>query len=354
MPPSFQPRGGDRGPRAGATLKDLRSSTTVFRLLRYVVRIYKVDLALVAVCILISSVTSIASSLFTRTLIDDYIIPMTEAASPDYAPLAVALVKLAAVILAGIVAGYAQSLLTIKVGQGTMLSLRKDLFARMESLPLSYFDSHSHGDVMSVYTNDVSTLRQVISNSIPQLLSSLVTIVATFVSMLVLSLPLTLVTVVMAYLMFLVTTSLGKVSKKHFTKRQQSLARVNGFIEEMVSSQKVVKVYCHEEEAQAEFSAINEDLRSSTYNANRISNVIMPINSNIGNFTYVILSVLGAVLALGAASGGAPWFLSGLDGAALTLGSLVSFLTLQKSFTRPVTQISNEIKIGRASCRERV
>ncbi|MBR4686872.1 MAG: hypothetical protein IKP01_01045, partial [Bacteroidales bacterium] len=187
--------GGDRGPRAGASLKDLKKDSTVFRLIRYILKHHKVSLFVVMLCIVVSSLTSLASSLFTRSLIDDYIVPMTSAASPDYAPLAVALVKLGAVLLVGIIAGYAQSLIMIHVGQGTMLSIRKDLFSHMETLPLKYFDNHSHGDIMSVYTNDVDTLRQVIGNSIPSLFKSVVTILATFVSMLVLSLPLTVVAV---------------------------------------------------------------------------------------------------------------------------------------------------------------
>ncbi|MBO5563014.1 MAG: ABC transporter ATP-binding protein [Bacteroidales bacterium] len=345
----------DRGPRVGASLKDLKKDATVFRLFRYIFRNYKVHFLVVVLCIIVSSLTSLASSLFTRSLIDDYITPMTAAAAPDFAPLAVALVKLAAVILVGIVAGYAQNLIMIKVGQGTMLQIRKDLFSHMETLPIQYFDNHSHGDVMSVYTNDVDTLRQVVGNSVPNLFKSLVTITATFISMLVLSLPLTLVSVVMTFLMYKVTTGLGKLSRKYFVERQRNLGRVNGFIEEMVSGQKVVKVYCHEQKAMEQFAALNEELRASVYNANKIGNIIMPINSNIGNFMYVLLAIVGSVIALGytpdagvsslAGFAGAvsPWFLNGLDGAALTLGTLVSFLTLQRNFTRPVTQISNEI-----------
>ena len=324
--------GGDRGPRAGATLKDLKKDSSVFRLFRYIFKNYKVNFIVVLLCIVVSSLTSLASSLFTRSLIDDYITPMTAAAAPDYAPLAVALVKLGAVILVGIIASYVQSLIMIHVGQGTMLSIRKDLFSHMETLPLKYFDNHSHGDIMSVYTNDVDTLRQVIGNSIPSLFRSVVTILATFVSMLVLSIPLTIVSVLMAWLMYKVTTSLGKLSRKYFVERQQNLGKVNGFIEEMVSGQKVVKVYCHEEKTLEQFADLNEKLRSSVFNANKIGNIIMPINSNIGNFMYVLLAIVGSLIALGH-----------VPGAALTLGTLVSFLTLQRNFTRPVTQISNEI-----------
>ena len=338
MPPGFQPRGD--GPRGGATLKDLRGAATVWRLFRYVFRNYKVRIGVVLLCIVVTSLTSLASSLFTRMLIDDYITPMVSSAGSDYGPLAVALVKLGAILLAGIIAGYLSNFLMIQVGQGTMRKLREDLFRHMQKLPLRYFDNHAHGDIMSVYTNDVDTLRQVIGNSVPNLFKSLITIVATFVSMVVLSLPLTLVSIVMAWLMFKTTTSLGKLSKKYFTERQRNLGIVNGFIEEMVSGQKVVKVYCHEDEAVASFEKINEQLRASVFNANRIGNIIMPINTNIGNFAYVLLAVLGAVISLGGWTG---WYFGGLDGAALTIGTLVSFLTLQRNFTRPVSQISNEI-----------
>jgi len=356
MPPGFNSRPGqDHGPRAGASLKDLQKDSTVFRLFKYIFKHYKINFVVVTICIIVSSLTSLASSLFTRSLIDDYILPMTAAAAPDYAPLAVALAKLGAIILVGIIAGYAQSLIMIHVGQGTMLRIRKDLFSHMETLPLKYFDNHSHGDIMSVYTNDVDTLRQVVGSSVPNLFKSLVTILATFVSMLVLSIPLTVVAVIMAFLMYKVTTSLGKLSRKYFVERQRNLGRVNGFIEEMVSGQKVVKVYCHEEKALEQFAGLNEELRSSVFNANKIGNIIMPINSNIGNFMYVLLAIIGSVIALrfsnspgvtplaGFAASVSPWFLNGLDGAALTLGTLVSFLTLQRNFTRPVTQISNEI-----------
>ena len=342
----FGPRG-ERAPQA--SLKDLKKDSTVFRLFRYIFRHYKVHIGIVLVCIVISAVTSLASSLFTRTLIDDYIVPMLNTpsglfgnvgAGADYRPLGIALIKLGAILLTGIAAGYTYNLLMVFVGQGTMRKLRETLFSTMQTLPLRYFDSHSHGDVMSVYTNDVDTLRQLIGNSVPRLFQSLITIVATFVSMLVLSLPLTLCAVLMSALMFYVTRKLGSLSRKYFVARQQNLARVNGFIEEMVSGQKVVKVHCHEKQAMEAFAVLNENLRSSVYNANRLGNIVMPVNNNIGNFTYVLLAAVGALIALG---GSSAWFLCGLDGAVLSLGTLVSFLTLQRSFTRPVSQISNEI-----------
>ncbi len=337
-------RGPGNGPRGGggATFKDLRNIGTVKRLLSYVLKNYKWYIVTVLVCIVISSLTSLASSLFTRTLIDDYILPLVDKgeAAADYGPLAVALFKLGAIILGGAIAGYLYNFLMVKVGQGTMKALRDDLFHHMEKLPLSYFDSRSHGDMMSVYTNDIDTLRQVIGNTIPRLFQSIITIVATFVSMVVLSIPLSLISVLVAVGIFYTTTYLGRLSKKYFVQRQESLGVVNGFIEEMVSGQKVVKVYCHENKAMEQFSAINESLRSSVYNANKIGGIIMPINSNLGEFAYVLLAIVGAAIALG---GSDLFILGGLDGAALTIGTLVSFLTLQRSFTRPVSQISNEI-----------
>ncbi len=348
MAPGFMPR--DRGARmGGGTLKDLGKDASVWRLFRFIFRNYKFRLVVVLVCILVSSLTSLASALFTRTLIDDYITPMVQAPTalfgnvglgPDYGPLAVALIKLGAILLAGIIAGYAYNLIMIFVGQGTMQKLRSNLFSHMQTLPLSYFDSHSHGDIMSVYTNDVDTLRQVIGNSLPRLFQSVITLAATLVSMLVLNIPLTGVAVGMAAIMYFVTRKLGGLSKKYFSERQRNLGIAGGFIEEMVSGQKVVKVYCHEEKAMEQFRTINEQLRKSVYNANKIGNIVMPINSNLGNFGYVFLAIVGALIALG---GSESWLLGGLDGAALTLGTLVSFLTLQKNFTRPVQQISNEI-----------
>ena len=221
-----------------------------------------------------------------------------------------------------------------------MLKLRQSLFAHMEDLPLSYFDSHSHGDIMSVYTNDVDTLRQVIGNTVPNLFQSLITLVSTFVSMIVLSMPLTLVSILMAYLTVRVTTKLGTMSRAYFVERQRNLGAVNGYIEEMVSGQRVVKVYCHEKKAVEDFAVLNENLRSSAYNANKIGSMVMPINGNIGNLGYVLTAVVGALIAIG---GLTAWYMSGIGGANLTLGTLVAFLSLQKNFTRPISSISNEI-----------
>ena len=335
-------RGGVREPHMSRAelKKSLGRDSTVWRLFGFIFKHYKFRFGIVLVCIVISALTTLASSLFTRTLIDDYITPMIGQASPDFSPLAVALVKLGAVLLAGVVASYSYNLIMIFVGQGTMLKLRQSLFTHMEDLPLSYFDSRTHGDVMSVYTNDVDTLRQVIGSTIPNLFQSLITLVSTFVSMVVLSMPLTLVSILMVFLTVKVTTKLGKISRGHFVERQKNLGIVNGFIEEMVSGQRVVKVYCHEKKAVEDFSVINENLRSSAYNANKIGSMVMPLNSNIGNIGYVLTAVVGASIALG---GFTAWYLSGIGGATLTLGTLVAFLTLQKNFTRPISSISNEI-----------
>ena len=335
-------RGGVREPHMSREdlKKSLGKGSTVWRLFSFIFKNYKIRFGVVLVCIVISALATLASSLFTKTLIDDYITPLLSQAVPDFSPLAIALVKLAAALLLGVAASYSYNLIMIFVGQGTMLKLRQSLFSHMEDLPLSYFDSHSHGDIMSIYTNDVDTLRQVIGNTVPNLFQSLITLVSTFVSMVVLSMPLTLVSILMAILTVRVTTGLGKISRAHFVERQKALGAVNGFIEEMVSGQRVVKVYCHEKKAIDDFSVLNERLRSSAYNANKIGSMVMPINGNIGNLGYVLTAVVGALIAIG---GLTAWYMSGIGGSVLTLGTLVAFLSLQKNFTRPISSISNEI-----------
>ncbi len=342
MMPGGRMRGGVREPHMSRAelKKSLGKSSTVWRLFGFIFKNYKIRFGVVLVCIVISALTTLASTLFTRTLIDNHITPLLSQAVPDFSPLAVALVKLAAVLLLGVVASYSYNLIMIFVGQGTMLKLRQGLFSHMEDLPLSYFDSHSHGDIMSVYTNDVDTLRQVIGNTVPNLFQSLITLISTFISMVVLSLPLTSVSVCMAALTVWVTTSLGKISRAHFVERQKALGAVNGFIEEMVSGQRVVKVYCHEKKAVEDFAVLNERLRSSAYNANKIGSMVMPINGNIGNLGYVLTAIVGALIAI---AGLTAWYVSGIGGATLTLGTLVAFLSLQKNFTRPISSISNEI-----------
>ncbi|MBR4980692.1 MAG: ABC transporter ATP-binding protein, partial [Bacteroidales bacterium] len=331
-----------KGPRerVEVNMSGREKLSTVARLFRLIFKDNGWKIGIVLLCILISTLATLASTLFTRSLIDKYIVPLIGSSSPDFQPLALALVKLGAFLIIGVGVGYAYNLIMIYVSQGTLKTLRYSLFEHMERLPLKYFDSRSHGDIMSVYTNDVDTLRQVIGQSIPRLFQSLVTILSTFVSMVALSIPLTLVTLFIAVIMFFVTRRLGGISKKYFTERQKNLGLVNGFIEEMVSGQRVVKVFCYENRAIERFSVLNENLRRSVFNANKVSNIVMPINSNLGNFGYVLIAVIGALIAI---SGTSVWYLAGADGSLLTLGTLVAFLTLQKNFTRPVSQISNEI-----------
>jgi len=315
----------------------------LLRLARYVMKYYKWAFLAVAVCIVITSLTTLASTLFTRTLIDDYIVPLTKVDNPEFNSLAQTLFKLGLILFLGVICSYAQSIIMLYVTQGTMLRMRKTLFSHMETLPISYFDSHTHGDVMSVYTNDVDTLRQVISQSLPQAFSSMISIVATFVSMIVLSIPLTFISIFIAISMVIATSKLGKLSRKYFTAQQTNLARVNGYIEEMMTGQKVVKVFCHEEQAIKDFEEINEALRSSNYNANQIANVVMPVNANLGDLGYVLIAVLGATLVL-------------QGHVALSLGTIVSFLTLNKNFTQPISHISQQVNsiINAAAGAERV
>ncbi len=323
----------DNGPRAAGFQRASKEQRRVMaRLFLFVMQNYRWSILVVLACIALSSVTSLASSLFTRTLIDDYIAPLVSSAQPDYAPLAMALLRLGLVLMLGVVCGYTYNRLMINVSQGTMLQLRKHIFRRMEQLPVSYFDQHSHGELMSVYTNDVDSLRQMISSAMAQVFSSLITIVVTFTSMIVLSVPLTLVSVAIAAVMMFATTKLGKWSRGYFRTQQESLAQVNGFIEEMVTGQKVVKVFCHEKQAIADFEVINERLRASAYNANRISSIVMPVNGNLGNLGYVLIAVVGAAIAL---SPQQLWSVS--------LGTIVAFLQLNKSFTQPISHISQQI-----------
>ena len=317
--PNFEPKPGAKNQKA-----------TLLRLLRYVMRHYRFSFVVVFGCIIVSSAATLLSTLFTQQLIDKYIVPLMGVANPSYSPLAMALLKLAVVLIVGVACSYAYNRIMITVSQGTMLRLRKDMFAHMEQLPVSYFDTHSHGDVMSTYTNDVDTLRQVLSSSLPSAFSSLITLVMTFASMIILSIPLTLVSIFMAIVMGFATTYLGKKSRKHFVAQQENLAAVNGFIEEMMTGQKVVKVFCHEEQAMKQFEQINDDLCDSAYNANKIANIVMPVNGNLSQLGYVLIAVVGATLAL-------------TTDISLSLGTLVAFLTLNRNFTQPISQISQQI-----------
>ena len=330
--PSFNGPRGPQGQNQGGIQKvDKQKRAIIWRLTKYVLSNYKYSILTVLACIAITSVTTLASTLFTRTLIDDYIVPLTQSANPEYTSLLQVLFKLGLILLLGVICSYAYNRLMINVSQGTMLRLRKMIFERMERLPISYFDQHSHGDMMSVYTNDVDSLRQMISTSISQVFNSVITICVTFASMIVMSVPLTMVSITMAIIMMVVTTQLGKRSRSHFRTQQQSLAQVNGYIEEMMTGQKVVKVFCHEQQAIDEFERINEQLRASAYNANKIANIVMPVNGNLSNLGYVLIALVGAAIAL------SDWSSS------ISLGTVVAFLTLNKSFTQPITHVSQQI-----------
>lgn len=305
-------------------------SQIFLRVLGYMLKNYKFSFICVVVCILGTALATLRGTLFMQTLIDDYIVPLIKAQTPDFTPLAHALFGMIGIYAVGIICAYTWHRLMVHITQGTMRKLRKDLFTHMESLPIRYFDTHAHGDIMSIYTNDVDTLRQLISQSIPQIINSTVTLVTTFVSMIVLSIPLTAIAVMMVVVMLFTASKIGKKSSVYFRKQQKELGIVNGYIEEMMEGQKIVKVFCHEEKSLEEFRKINQQLRESANKAQTLSNIMMPVNANLGNISYVLCAVGGAALALGGYSG-------------LTLGTLVSFLNLNKNFTQPITQISQQM-----------
>lgn len=303
---------------------------TMLRVLSHMLKSYKFSCFMVLVCILVSALAILKSTLFMKDLIDNYIVPLTQSTIPDYSSLAQALFSLAIFLALGILCSYGYNRIMVNVSQGTMKQIRNELFFHMESLPIKYFDTNSHGDIMSIYTNDVDTLRQLFSQSIPQIVNSTVTIVTTFISMIVLNIPLTIVSIIMIGFMTFATTKLGGLSGKYFAKQQKDLGTVNGYIEEMLQGQKVVKTFCHEEKSIIDFKKINHELRESANNANKFANITMPVNANLGNISYVLCAVFGAILALAGQ-------------ASLTLGTLVSYLTLNKNFTQPVTQFSQQI-----------
>lgn len=300
------------------------------RVLGYLLRDYKFSFFIVVICILGSALATLRGTLFMQSLIDDYIVPLTQAQTPDFSKLAAALVAVALTYGIGILCAYGYNRIMVNVSQGTMRNLRVELFQHMESLPIRYFDTHAHGDIMSIYTNDVDTLRQLISQSIPQLLNSFVTILTSFISMLVLDIPLTLLTLAMIGIMAFVTSKIAAKSAVYFAKQQKDLGAVNGYIEEMMEGQKVVKVFCHETKSVEQFRRLNQELRESADKANTFSNITMPVNMSLGNISYVLCAVAGAIFALNGYLG-------------LTLGTLVSFLTLNKNSTQPVSQISQQM-----------
>lgn len=310
--------------------KEVNKQVTLKRVLAYVIKNYKWRFMAVFVLILIAALCMVRFSLFMQTLIDSYITPLLAAKNPDFSGLAHAIFQLIIIGIIGVASTYTYNRLMVYVGQGTMRHIRINLFTHMESLPIRYFDTHAHGDIMSIYTNDVDTLRQLIGQSIPQVVNSSFSILTTFVSMLVLNVPLSAMSVFMVIVLLYVARKIAAQSSKYFHDQQNDLGRVNGFIEEMMDGQKVVKVFNHEERAKEDFRKLNQELRESATNANIFANILMPVSANIGHFSYVLCAMLGAVLALNGYAG-------------LTLGTLVSFLALNRGFTNPITQISQQI-----------
>ena len=300
------------------------------RVMAYVGKKYKFHLIVVVIGIFVSVLANVQGTMFMKTMIDDYIVPLVQADTPDFGPFGMAILRVAAFYLIGVVFAYLYNRLMIYVTQGTLRDLRNDMFAKMESLPIKYFDTHPHGDIMSVYTNDIDTLRQMISQSIPQMLSSLMTIVSVFISMLILNVPLTLVTVVMLAIMVTATKKIASLSGKFFMDQQVNIGKVNGYIEEMMEGQKVVKVFCHEEEASEKFDQLNNQLFESANNANKFANYLGPVNAQLGNMNYVVCAIVGGILAINNVWG-------------FTLGGLASFLTFNKSITMPINQISQQL-----------
>ena len=321
MPARVRAKGSKRVENPGKTFK---------RLMKYILKNYGIAYAAVLVLIFISVLANVRGTLFTKTLIDDYITPLLAAENPDFHPLAVAIGKVAGFYLIGIWASYTYNRIMINVTQGTLRNLRDDIFSHMEKLPIKYFDTHAHGDIMSIYTNDTDTLRQMISQSMVKIFNSGITIVSVLFSMIILNIPLTILTLVMVAVMMFTTKNLASRSGKYFVEQQRNLGRVNGFIEEMMNGQKVVKVFCHEEENIKEFKQINDELFESAHQANAFANCMGPVNAQMGNISYVLCAIVGGALALHGVGG-------------FTLGGLASFLTFNKSFNMPINQVSQQL-----------
>lgn len=303
---------------------------TLARILSYVTREYKIYIIIVFTCLLLSALAGVAGSLFLQTLIDDYITPLLAESVPDYRPLLGAIVVMGGIYLVGVISNWLSSFIMVTVSQGVMKKIRDEMFAHMQRLPIKYFDTHSHGDLMSHYTNDTDTLRQMISQSIPQMFSSIITIVSVFCAMLYTSIPLTFMVLIFVVIMINVAKKVGGNSAKYFIKQQQSLGKINGFVEEMINGQKVVKVFCHEDDAKEKFDILNEQLCDDATKANRFANILMPILANIGNLQYVMVAFAGGMLALSGAS-------------IITVGDIASFMLLSKNFSMPVSQVSQQL-----------
>lgn len=330
---------GPRGPR-GPKPKIKNPGKLFARLMGFIFKKYLPACIIVVICIFVSVLANVQGTMFTKNLIDDYIVPLLKTGSPDYGPLLAAMGRVAVFYGIGVISTFAYGKIMIYVSQGTIKNLRVELFSHMQDLPIRYFDSHAHGDIMSIYTNDIDTLRQLISQSLPQILNSAITVVSVFVSMVILNIPLTVLTIVMVIVTTVVTKKFAGFSSRYFLAQQRDLGKVNGFIEEMLNGQKVVKVFTHEQENIEAFDKINDELFESAYNANMYSNMLGPVNAQIGNLSYVLCALAGGVMAL-----------SGFGG--LTLGKLASFLTFNKSFNMPISQVSqqfNSIIMALAGC----
>ena len=325
MPP-MGPRG-PKGMKGGPKSKD--PVKTLKRLLAYIMKRYKFRYLFVLVCIAISSVVQVIGTMFMKTLIDDYILPMVDGRMASFQPLIEALTTMACIYVIGIICTYTYNIMMMYIAQGVLKGIRDDMFAHMETLPIKYFDTHQHGDIMSHYTNDTDTLRQMVSQSIPNLFSSSITLISTLISMIILSVPLTLLVFVGVFVMLKVSGKIGGNSAKYFVAQQQSLGKTNGYIEEMMDGQKVIKVFCHEDQAIEEFNELNDELFDTAKNANTFANILMPINANIGNINYVVILIAGSLLAIHGVGG-------------LTLGAIASFLQLTKSFNGPISQVAQQ------------
>ena len=312
------------------TTRTSTASRLITRVIRYMLHYYKIPFIIVVVCILITAIATVIGATFPQTLVDDYITPMLQNGSDDFSGLAKDLFQLACIMAVGVITAFSYNRIMVNVSQGTMRRLRDDLFRRMEALPIKYFDTHAHGDIMSVYTNDVDTLRQLLSQSIPQIINSVITMCATLVTMIILNPVLTIISILTAFVMLFVTSRFSKLSGKYYVRQQIDLGEVDGFIEEMLDGQKVVKVFCHEQAAMEDFHKVNEKLRNSTNKANRYANLLMPVNANIGWISYALVAILGAILGINNLAG-------------VTIGTVITFVGLNRSFTNPITQVSQQI-----------
>ena len=327
--PQMRGPGGRRGMMGGKRSKNPKK--TLGRLMKYIQKGYGVQFVVVLICILLSAVANVAGSMFLKSLIDDYISPLLLQASPVFTGLLHALMSMAVIYLIGIATTFIYNWLMVGISQGVLKKVRDEMFAHMQKLPIRYFDTHTHGDLMSHFTNDTDTLQQMLSQSVPQMFSSAMTIISVFIGMLVTNVWLTLFVLLGVCVMLKVVKKLGGQSAKYFLEQQKSLGRVNGYIEEMINGQKVIKVFCHEEKCKEQFDELNDELRENAASANTFANILMPIMMNIGNLLYVLVAVVGGALAL-----------SGVVGNSITIGVIASFLQLTKSFTQPVTQISQQ------------